>query len=824
MKRLSTRIGVFLAVNILLLLLCLNHLPSVFQRPRVPFIPVERSNGVVVERILDSKASGSLSSGDKLLAWGGTRIPLTEAIEFLGDRSSIGTAVSVTFERNKNVEHTEIRLVPYYPTPRYLFIVVFVGFVIWGIAIFILLQGPPALPSLTLHWTLVAFAVTILITPGAVSPWDFTSLIERFLFFLSYMGVVALFLFFTLVYPRTRSANVPFMAGVTFIPALALVAGMSYFHLSDLWRGSLEHFESFQLLFDVFQGSLFVYMGGGILIVIQSYRRAESNEERRRLQWVIWGTAIGSAPFLFLHVLPQILFSSYLIPEEYATMFFLVVAFSYAISVVRYRFLDIELVINRSIVYGILTLLLLTMYFLVVLLFAPMLGKEETFEEYLIVVAGTLMFMLLLNPLRVRLQRVIDETLFATRVNFHDAVKSITEELHGSLSIDELYNTLLSGVSRQIPVGSLAVYESEGGSLVLKGSRGSRVEEHIEIPDRLKTDLVSSPLHAMKEAIRVHKGGIDYSHADWLRKQDISVCFALKDEGGKLKSLVTLRTRGQSDRFREEEMDLVATVCSQASEILERLLLQEHVILGREERRRMQEVSDLKSYFVSSVSHELRMPLTSIRMFAESLRHRRKLSKRTRAEYLEIIEGESERLSRLIGNVLDFSRIEQGVKEYDQKVLDPAEGVKRALTAMKYELKKQNVFLAVHIGRNLPPVRVDGDAFEEVVMNLLSNAIKYSLGEKRIRLSLKRNKKNVLLEVSDRGMGIPQQEITKIFDKFHRVRDQRARQIGGTGLGLSIVKHFLEAHEGTIEVRSKIKEGSTFRIELPGFYEKNSDR
>ncbi|MBF8293726.1 MAG: hypothetical protein HW389_271 [Bacteroidetes bacterium] len=209
------------------------------------------------------------------------------------------------------------------------------------------------------------------------------------------------------------------------------------------------------------------------------------------------------------------------------------------------------------------------------------------------------------------------------------------------------------------------------------------------------------------------------------------------------------------------------------------------------------------------------MPLTSIRMFAEMLRSRAVKSPRQQREYLEIIEGESERLSRLIGNILDFAKIERGVKEYSFASVRIETVVKRSAQAMRYQFLNHGGKLRIRMQRGIPSIEADGDALEEALLNLLSNALKYSTTRKSVELHVSQLKRKILLVISDKGIGIPQHDLPHIFERFYRVPDERARQVGGAGLGLAIVKHIVDAHHGSISVKSKVGQGTVFTLALP---------
>jgi signal transduction histidine kinase len=202
-------------------------------------------------------------------------------------------------------------------------------------------------------------------------------------------------------------------------------------------------------------------------------------------------------------------------------------------------------------------------------------------------------------------------------------------------------------------------------------------------------------------------------------------------------------------------------------------------------------------------------------MFAETLRHGKKQSKKKQIEYLDIIDQESKRLTRLIDNVLDFSRIERGVKEYHFASTDIQEIVFSAAKAMKNQFDESGMKLRIILSKSLPRINADGDALEEAVINLLSNALKYSGQRKDVTLKAQRRGKDIIIQVTDKGVGIAKDELNKIFDPFYRVREKGSGQIKGVGLGLSLVRHIIEAHDGSIEVRSTLGKGSQFTIHLP---------
>jgi signal transduction histidine kinase len=223
----------------------------------------------------------------------------------------------------------------------------------------------------------------------------------------------------------------------------------------------------------------------------------------------------------------------------------------------------------------------------------------------------------------------------------------------------------------------------------------------------------------------------------------------------------------------------------------------------------------LKGDFVSNVSHELRTPLALIRLYAETLELGRISTAGKHQQYYEIIRKESERLTSLINNILDFSRIEAGKKEYSFRETDVADLVRSTLESYRFEIEQNGFQFEQKIDCNLPPLRVDREAIARSLLNLVNNAVKYSAGRKYLGVHLYRRDENVNLEVVDHGIGIPAKEQTKIFDKFYRVGDPLVHNTKGSGLGLSLVRHIVQAHGGRVAVESTPGFGSKFIIILP---------
>ncbi|MGA7160737.1 MAG: HAMP domain-containing sensor histidine kinase [Bacteroidota bacterium] len=248
--------------------------------------------------------------------------------------------------------------------------------------------------------------------------------------------------------------------------------------------------------------------------------------------------------------------------------------------------------------------------------------------------------------------------------------------------------------------------------------------------------------------------------------------------------------------------------------LLDIVLLVGAWLIYRTIRREMQLIQ-LKSDFVSNVSHELRTPLSLIRMFAETLEMKRVKTEKKKQEYYRTIIRESERLTRLVNNLLNFSRMEAGKRNYQLRDLDLNTVVSKVLEFYTLQLRLQSFELVVDLAKKIPLVLGDEEAVAEALHNIMDNAMKYSDKTKFIRVATGSTAGAVFVEIQDHGIGIAPEFHAKIFETFYRVSTGLVHTTKGSGLGLALVDHIVKAHGGTIEVSSSPGEGSTFRLLLP---------
>lgn len=230
------------------------------------------------------------------------------------------------------------------------------------------------------------------------------------------------------------------------------------------------------------------------------------------------------------------------------------------------------------------------------------------------------------------------------------------------------------------------------------------------------------------------------------------------------------------------------------------------------ELRRLETV---RKDFVANVSHELRTPITNIKGYAETLLEGALEDKVNAEDFTKIIHSESERLAKLVEDVLDLSRIESGKMEFHFKENNINELIRRIEKGLSKQMESKKITFRNDIPDNIAKVKCDATSIAQVLLNLIENAVKYNKENGIIAISASPKGNYIEISISDTGIGIPEDDLPRVFERFYRVDKAHSREIGGTGLGLSIVKHIIQAHKGDVYVTSQLGAGSTFRFTLP---------
>jgi len=227
------------------------------------------------------------------------------------------------------------------------------------------------------------------------------------------------------------------------------------------------------------------------------------------------------------------------------------------------------------------------------------------------------------------------------------------------------------------------------------------------------------------------------------------------------------------------------------------------------------ELGKMKSDFVSTISHEFKSPLTSIRQLAEMLQTGRVPSEERRQRYYDVLSEQSERLSLLIDNILDFAKMEEGKKEFEFEMVDMGPLLEELVSTIQQQVRHEGFRVEAKFDAPLPYIQADRGAITQAITNLIDNAIKYSAGAKKVQVRGFTENQYLIIAVRDFGVGIKPEETDKVFERFYRGGDELTRTVKGSGLGLTLVKQIIEAHHGSVHVESEPGHGSTFSIRIP---------
>lgn len=804
-------------LDVLLFAFCLLGVQRTKERAGVPAFFTKEKSRVIVKEVRPGPKEITLQAGDVIKKLNGNSISSPNDIEFITNGLEIGKTTSFEIERNALIRSVPATLVSYYGT-AYILIQLIVGSLFFFVGLLILIKRPREKVAIVFHTAAVLVALLVMTTPGRYSTevFDHVSILY-ILYSIASAFVPALFVHFTFLFPRPKSSKASNIVCPIYILAGLFSLWLSVTYLFATLNVSLNWFHHFGKAYDFSRWFFSLSIVFAVGNIVHSYRTAVEESERRKLRWVLLGLVIGPPTVILLWQIPILINSRPIVSEEFTMSVLSVVPITFAISIIRYRLMDIDLIFNRSSVYLMVLIALLAVYAAVVGGAAAIIEKFTIASSLVTSAGAAIVVALLFQPIRRMIQHFVDKTFFRVRYNFREAQGKFIDESKHCFNVQQLANLVVGQTDELFMPERIGffTFRQPGFGVRLLAHTNFDLLETYTLPfeiEKLKPDT-NLPV-ALEE--KVEPGAVfEPTDREVFRRWGIALSFPMVSETSVIFGFLSLGQKKSGTRYSLEDFDLLNTLSSQAAMTLERINLQQRLLLEQAEAQRLQELSRLKSHFVSSVSHDLKTPLTSIKMFAEILSSKKNIPKGQAQEYLDIIQGESDRLARLINNVLDFAKIEQGVKEYHFKGLNLNDLVNNVLRLLRYQLKMEGFTVIAKLSSEKHVINADADAITEALINIFSNAMKFSLKNKHIEVSTFMMNGFVGIRVEDNGMGISEEDLKDIFEPFYRTKDAQAQQVGGAGLGLALVKHVMDAHRGKIEVQSTRGKGSSFTLLFP---------
>ncbi len=818
----SGRFSFVLSIDCIVYAICLVGLWQVAEKADIPFTVAKLGNESFRVVGVAPSAKGIISRNDVVRAFRGMAIGSLENLEFLLDGMRVGNSLPVEIRRGKNFFHLDVRLVHAY-SASYVAVAWLIGTLFFGTGILVYVRRRNDVAAFVYHYGAVAVAAVVMSTWGcySIEPVG-TGQFTRIFFSTAYAFVPALFLHFSLVFPTTKKNVLAGKVWFLYVVASLLSVLMAVTFIKATGPFSIWWFGSFMAVFNVTRWFYACCVVLAVTMFVMSYRDAREEMERRKLRWIILGLAISSLGFISLWQIPQLLTSRGLVSEELVVLLSGATPVAFTVAIVRYHIMDIDHLLNRSTVYVMLIIILMSVYALAVGLVAAFVGHLTVMNSIIASAAAAFGVVVIFEPVRKKVQLFVDKNFFRVRYDLRRLEEEFDSELRKCVAVEEVGRLAVNSAASAIPVERIGyfVVTRDSGPLRLVAHNGfDRFESGSVRPESLNLGVdLSRPL-AVEGKI---ESGVRFDRGDpeILDRMGISIVFSVRSEDGGIMSILALGPKKSGNRFSIEDVDLLSHIARGSGVSQEKILLRDRLEFELEERERLEELNRMKTYFVSSVSHDLKTPLTTIRMYTEALMDWRKLPASRVRGYLETIEGESKRLTRLIDNVLDVAKAERTKIAYELKPEELDGIVREAVTIMAYEAVKSECRVRSELTLRNGKILADRDAVVAALENSIANSLEYSKRGSGINVRTFSSYDMLAVSVKDSGIGIPENEMPKIFEPFFRGSSGASVRPGGTGLGLPVVKGVVEAHRGRIEIESEPGKGTCVTLFFPRMEEK----
>lgn len=731
--------------------------------------------------------------------------------DFILSHRRIGQESTFVLREGEGTVTRTAHYVPVYSHRAYPYETLIVGFATWliGLVVF-LLRRWHVRARVFYALALVSSASFIIVSDYGLVRDHGLSLLPGLIYNFLYPLTPALLLRFSLTFaPRRRGYHPAWLYG----PALAFGVFFNYVFLRAVLASDLPLFRFQNRTYYVFRWYLILFLAAALAHLVVAYRRAVFEEERRQFQWMFFGLAAGLAPFIFLYQLPKALGLGPWISYETSSLFFLFMPAALAFAILKFRLMNITIVINRSLVYSLLTVFSVSLFLVIVEVLRRLFSRFVFAGEDILPLVAAVAAAAAIQPARRRIQAVVDRAFFRQSYDYRRAVREFAARAQRAFQVEHLAELFTAAVQTALPVEKIGL---------IVGSSSKAAPEtflrHGDADALAAAAPVTAPeglrAHARRESTMTREN-VDFGRSAALAQARLELLLPLAFGPSGLAGWVGLGRKRSGEKFSGEDLDLLETLAGELALNVERVRLHEEVVYERASREKLDELNRLKTEFISSVSHEIRTPMNSIQGLSELLSSGRVADEEKRGRLLELMAGECGRLSRFLHNVLDFGRIERQAMTCVRQptVLQPI--VRDVLELVRAGRPPGSLALDIAMPEAPVVLDLDADAVRQALFNLLDNAVKYSRGKAEVALSVAEAGDRVEVRVRDRGVGIAPEDQARLFEAFYRAPDGVRHNPKGVGLGLKIVRHIMDAHGGRIRVASEPGRGSEFILEFP---------
>lgn len=821
-----------ISIGVLFLIFGLLGIQRMSYRSSLPFAVQRTGDHLRIGQISPRAGQSEPAEGDVIRKINDLSVHRVQDLELAILKRKSGESVTIAVQRGESVLHFTVQLLQKYDK-RVMLINLLVGSMFWIVGFFVYIKKPGEISARILFWTFMVVSESIMLywegSPYHSGDWGY---IFPFLNFIAWPLVPGFILYFCLLYPYEKQYVRQYVRPIIVVFSISFILLFESTYLAAVHLESMPAYHAFWNIYTVFRIYLLICLLVAIVCFIHSFRVSKIHANRNKIQWILLGIFIGTFPFFYLWTLPILIGLPPLVPEFVNYIALMVIPVAFGFSIIKYQALNIDIVINRSLVYGIISGIILITYLIIVGLAGHLFNVHNPGKSPSLMILFTLSAALAFSPLKSRVQTFVDKTFYRIKYNYRIAVNEFCRLLASVHEPDQLTALIIDKINKAIPISKMAIMyrHDEKDTFQMIGHQGltKKLRQKIEADfnhyfiSRINSQAIPLTKRDLAETGHVQQYPVDSEMADLGMEFLIPIIVQ-----NQLTGALILGEKLSGSRFVEEDLELISTMAREGYMTRERLKLQEHILLEKAEKQKLEELSRLKSEFISHISHELRTPLTSIRWSVENLLDGipEKPGPKTK-EYLGAIYDNTTHLDRMIANLLDITKIEAGKLEVNAERLLLSDVLLKAVNQLQPIAHQKDITLKVKIPKKYT-IRADHDWLQAVLINLLDNAIKYSESGKEVqigairRIKLQKDKtsesteKMAVISIKDQGIGIPEDKQKVIFDQFERVRTDRVSREKGLGLGLHIVKKLILLQGGEIWVESRVGKGSTFSFSLP---------
>ncbi|MDJ0762795.1 MAG: ATP-binding protein [Myxococcota bacterium] len=731
-------------------------------------------------------------------------------IEFALSRRVVGDRVTLQLRAGGGDSFTlaKVKLVPHYSQVPFPVIFLLTGLftLLLGVVAILLRTGDPK--ARVFFAATVAFSYSVMVDSGfyCLNHSAF-SFIPGLLYYGLYPLSPTLLFHFSLCF-GDRKALWPKI--IAYALAFLFIVVFEFSFVATVAADSVAYHRLFQRVLYYFRIHIVVACLLTAIHFVAIYVKSTDKQARAQIKVIFVGLCLGLAPFILAFQMPQVLGFSPLISEDISMIFMGFIPITFLLSFIKFDLMGIKVAFTNSLVYAVLTIATVGIYLFSVTVIQNTLAKHFDIHAVTASLIGALLVAALFHPLRIKIQDIVDRTFYRKRQDFKQLALGFGERTKHISSISELVGYFLSQLEDALALERVGV-----GIYHLKDEKPVTLAEQARNVNSSRVDFVRCIDDALAPGLYVGQTGRFLQIDAFLAEHCFEAIFRIPFGTAGLFGILGLGPKKSHRPLNNEEVVFLTNISVTLAISLERINLLQEVIFERAEKEKLTELNQMKTEFISTLSHELRTPMSAIQSITELLSGRAIDDENKRMELIELIAEESARLSRLLHNILDYGNIERSGEHYCFQEEEAKSIIGDVLKLFSERLRDGGFSVRECLSAGPVIVHVDRDAFKQVLVNLIDNAIKYSTVRKEIDISLTENKNHVEISVRDRGQGIAEDEQDKIFEGFYRSKKANGSHRGGVGLGLKIAFHIMAAHNGSISVSGRAHGGTCFELRFP---------